>query len=127
MKKEVFLRIVDLIQEQYNKETAVYDMGLDISEFNTPIQDANSHLIGAIYGKEGLSIFEWWCYEKKWGSRKDITMKDSTGNLLCESVEDLYEYLEENAEPDYEIPQSERVMMDERTASLEKLGANLFK
>jgi hypothetical protein len=104
MKLEVFKEIIRLLKEQNEKDHTLYKLGLDLIEFTSPLESVISHLISSIYGKDGKETFDWWCYEKEWGSRKDLTMTDKDGIVICETVEDLYEYLENNITSDYELP-----------------------
>jgi hypothetical protein len=70
-----------------------------------PVQSVVSHLIGSIYGKVGLDVFDWWCYEKEWGTRTDLTMTDAEGKIFCNTIEELHEYLESlDDKQEYHIP-----------------------
>jgi hypothetical protein len=104
MKYEIFAEIVALIKEQSDKEQASYDVGVDLINFNDPIHAAISHLIGAIYGTDGKDVFDWWCYEKEWGARKDLTMQEADGTEVCQTLVDLHEWLEKNKTDDYGLP-----------------------
>lgn len=104
MKLEVFKEIVEKLKNRAQKESDAYFAGIDLFEFTNDFHSIISILIGAYYGKDGLETFDWWCYEKNWGSRTDLTMTDQTGNLLCQTLEDLHEYLEKNKKDDYELP-----------------------
>ncbi|MFM2009861.1 MAG: hypothetical protein RLZZ479_251 [Bacteroidota bacterium] len=103
MNLEVFKEVVECLKKQEELFDAFYKLGIDSLNFIEPLQKANSHLIGAVYGKEGKDIFEWWCYDKKWGTRKDLQAFDADGKVICESIEDLWQYLEKNATWDYEL------------------------
>ena len=103
MKLKVFKEIIDRLKEQDEILDKTHSAGIDLTNLLDPIQTVVSHLIGTIYGKEGLETFQWWCYEKEWGSRDDITMTDDVGNKLCQTVNDLHKYLEENAIEDYKL------------------------
>jgi len=115
MKYEVFIEVIRLLKEQQAQIDKAYDSGIDLINFSDSIWSAVSHLIGSAYGKEGLETFQWWCHEKEWGSRTELTMTSADGNLLCETELDLYNYLEENKDDDYSLPkkltQEERIEM----------------
>jgi DNA-binding GntR family transcriptional regulator len=104
MKLEVFKEIVEKLKKQSQKERDAYQAGIELFNFNEEFHSLISILIGCYYGKESLDTFEWWCYEKDWGSRTDLTMTDQDGNHLCQTLEDLHEYLEKNKKDDYELP-----------------------
>lgn len=115
MKFEVFQEIVQLLQKQNVAEQKAYDAGIELYNFNDAIHFAITHLIGAVYGKEGLDTFDWWCYEKEWGTNTDLSMTDREGNQLCQTLEELYQYLEDNKSDDYELPHK---LTDEERAIL---------
>jgi len=100
---KVFKEVIRLLKEQNDSIVIAYKAGVDLVNFFDPVSTAVSHMIGALYGIEGRETFEWWCYEKEWGTRKDLNMTDIDGKVLCETIEDLFEYLKENAKDDYEI------------------------
>lgn len=122
MKLEVFIEIVSLLKEQSNKEQAAYDAGIDLINLNDPMHAAISHLIGAIYGTEGKDVFEWWCYEKEWGARKDLKMTEADGTEICQTLLDLHDWLEKNKADDYGLPI--KLTMDERLSLIASMFGN---
>lgn len=103
MKLETFKVLVEKLKIQQQKERAAYQIGIDLLELTNTFHEVISILVGSYYGKEGLEIFEWWCFEKDWGSREDLTMRDKDNNELCKTIEGLHEYLEKNRCDDYEL------------------------
>ena len=112
MKIEVFKEIVELLRIQNEKDNSVYALNIDLTEFNSPLQTVISHLIGSIYGREGLDTFDWWCCDKEWGTRTDLEFKSEDGTMLCETIDDLHQYLESNIVDDYELPHKYTDMRD---------------
>jgi hypothetical protein len=104
IKYTVFKEIVAKLKEQSETLNKVYASGVDLTNIVDSYEVVISHLIGTIYGKEGKETFDWWCYEKEWGSRTDITMWDADDNPVCETIEDLYEWLESGSDSDYDLP-----------------------
>ena len=104
MNLEVFKEVVRLLKEHEEKGQAAYESGVDLINFCDPISTAVGHMIGSLYGKEGKETFGWWCYEKDWGTRKDLEMRNSDGVLICDTIEDLHQWLEDMAVCDYELP-----------------------
>lgn len=119
MKIEVFKEIVELLKKQNEKDSAVYTLNIDLTEFNSPLQTVISHLIGSIYGREGLDTFDWWCCDKEWGTRTDLEFKLDDGTILCETIDDLHQYLESNIVDDYELPH--KYTDDERLEILKEM------
>jgi len=112
MKFEVFREIVVLLKQQSVAEHNAYEAKIELYNVNEPVQQAVSHLIGAVYGQEGKETFDWWCYEKEWGTRNDLKMTDREGNELCRTLEELHQYLEENKIDNYELPKKKKMMLN---------------
>jgi hypothetical protein len=103
MKKEVFLEVLRELKNAQTIEDKLYDAGLDATNINDSFHRIVTHLIGTIYGDEGLDIFYWWFYDKEFGTREDLKMGDAKGNEICRTAEELYDYLEANKTDDYEL------------------------
>lgn len=103
MKFEVFKEIIARLKKHETQSRVVYSNGIDLFNFEDNLSSVVSMLIGSIYGKDGLNTFEWWCYDKEWGTRDDFKMTDSEENELCSTIEELYNYLEENKKSDYSL------------------------
>lgn len=119
MKLEVFKEIVNKLQEQEQVLDRTYKAGIDITNLVDPIHSVVSHLMGSIYGEVGLDVFSWWCYEKEWGTRTDLTMTDVDGKLLCNTVEELHEYMESFKGSDYNLPK--KLSNEERMEMLKNI------
>lgn len=119
MKYEVFERVIDLLKKSSTLYDTLYRAGLDVANISDDYSTIITHLIGSIYGDNGESVFSWWCYEKEWGTRTDLTMSDVNGNILCETMKDLYVYLEENKTNDYTI--KPYMTDDERMAIIKQM------
>ena len=121
IRPEVFERIVFELKEQQEKLDKAYEAGIDHINFTGPYESVISMLIGSIYGREGRDTFDWWCYEKNFGERTDLTMTDKDGNELCRTIEELHQYLEENKVNDYHLSKYQIMTDEERTALLNQL------
>lgn len=118
---EVFERIVFELKEQQEKLDKAYEAGIDHINFTGPYESVISMLIGSIYGQEGKETFDWWCYEKNFGERTDLTMTDKDGNKLCRTIEELHQYLEENKVNDYHLSKYQIMTDEERKHLLDEL------
>ena len=121
IKLEVFKRIVLELKEQGESMDKAYKAGIDLINFTGPYESVISMLIGSIYGQEGKETFDWWCYEKDFGKRTDLTMTDKDGNELCKTIEELHQYLEENKVNDYYLSKYQIMTDEERTSLLNQL------
>lgn len=119
MKLEVFKEVVGKLQKQEQILDKTCKAGIDITNFLDPIHLVVSHLIGCIYGRVGLDVFDWWCYEKEWGTRADLTMTDAEGKTFCNTIEELHAYLESFKGSDYNIPK--KLSDEEKTEMLKDI------
>lgn len=96
MKFETFESIINKLKEQDNVLSKLYEIGVDLIEFVDPYRFVISTLIEEYYGEGGLEMFNWFCYDKDYGKRTDLTAHDADGNLICQDVKGLWEYLEKH-------------------------------
>ena len=116
MKLEVFKEVVNLLKQNHERVNLAYKLEIDLVNFLDPLETVISHLIGSHYGREGKETFDWWCYDKNWGERTDLTITDKDGNELCRTVEELHQWLEESKTDDYTLPH--KMTDEERTRYL---------
>lgn len=121
IRPEVFEKIVLKLKEQGESMDKAYKAGIDLINFTGPYESVISMLIGSIYGQEGKETFDWWCYEKNFGERTDLTMTDKDGNELCRTIEELHQYLEDNKVNDYYLSKYEIMTDEERKDLLNQL------
>jgi hypothetical protein len=111
MKYQVFERIIFLLQKMQVQNSAIYKAGVDITEALDPLNEVIGHLTRNYYGTEGADWIDWFCYEKDFGAREEITANDKDGNEICRNVYELWELVEdcrEDAEPyDLKKPMSD--------------------
>lgn len=98
-----FKKIIELLKSHDEKTQKLYELGIDLTEYGNDLHNVISHLIGACYGKSGKDWIDWWCFEKEWGTRTDMTATDSDGTQICDTIENLWKYVEENKTDDYEV------------------------
>ena len=91
---DTFKSIIDKLQTINNKVDVAYSLGVDLIDFVDAYESIIVSLLRAVYGSGGLVTFEWWRHDKKWGTDPSCTMTDEHGNLQCETIEELHNYLE---------------------------------
>lgn len=93
MEKERFIELINLIKKRHSHIDEFYALGLNM--FDTALMDSvhkiENLLIEQVYGKEGKEWIDWWIYEKADGN---LEAWDEEGNPICQTVDDLWEYLE---------------------------------
>jgi hypothetical protein len=93
MTYERFLKITLQLQKVDRVLDAICESGIDLYLFVDPYHDTISELIKEIYGDTGYDWWSWFCYENDFG-QGGLPAYDKDGNLICHSLESLWEYLE---------------------------------
>ena len=93
MTYETFLKITLELQRQERIVDNLYKNKIDLLEFIDPYHGLIHLLIKEIYGEEGVDWFSWFCYENDFG-QGGLEAWDVDKNLICYSLESLWEYLE---------------------------------
>lgn len=89
MKKEEFIKTINILTKIDDTITKLYDIGVDI--VSSPLCDYGriaDILWTYIYGEEGMDVINWWLYENV---DKIITIDGE--NIDVTKVEDLYDFL----------------------------------
>lgn len=100
MKKETFIKILELQSEHYKKEQQLYELGVDTVELNEPLVGAVHILWKELLTEEGLENLDWFLYEKDYISgepREDMKAWDENKNEILKDVDELYDYLFSNS------------------------------
>ena len=93
MTDENFLKVTLSLQKEGRVISELYKLNTDLLEFVDPYYKMVSILIEEIYGKRGLDMFDWFCWENDFG-QKGLEAFDKAGNRICFSHESLWAYLE---------------------------------
>jgi hypothetical protein len=93
MTYERFLKITLQLQKEDRVLDTIYQSGVDLINFVDPYHDIIGELIKEIYGDIGYDRWSWFCYENEFG-QGGLTSYDKDGNIICHSLESLWEYLE---------------------------------
>lgn len=88
-----FSEIIDRLEKHYQLTLNVCKAQIDLVNFLDDLHTTIKLLFEEIYGQEGNGWIEWWLYENP---SKKLQAWDEQGNPICDSVESLWTYLEEN-------------------------------
>jgi hypothetical protein len=77
---------------------AAYKLDIDLTEFMDDHPWVFQHLWSEILTKEGNDWFSWFMYEKSYlyELREDMKAWDEDKNEICQTIDDLYNYLVKN-------------------------------
>lgn len=95
MKFETFESIIVRLKYYSEREGELESLGVNTYELSSTLKSIIFDLIKEEYGPEGLDWWEWFCYERNFGERTDLTAYDNTlGIPICETVTTLWAYME---------------------------------
>lgn len=102
MKKEDFLKIVDLYNNIYSFHDRLSDIGIEIKncKYSNSIEYIIYFIIKTEYGENGLDWFTWWLYElpilKNKNSKEYYATEADGTPIILDTPEQLYDFLEKN-------------------------------
>ena len=93
MTKEDLLKAFELMDELNDTLDVLSNIGIEITE--TPLFNNAGCLfdllIDSNFDEEGQDAINWWYFEKK--ACPDLRMTDSEGRELCQTFDDLWDYV----------------------------------
>jgi hypothetical protein len=94
---ENFFKIIDCYRRGSEMISDLHSLGFDLMEgkyqLSNILFEQLQNSIRAIYGEEGLDWVEWFIFENDYGE-KEMQANDEKGNLICQTLEELFLYLE---------------------------------
>jgi hypothetical protein len=95
MKYETFEKLITELQNISNRYSKLYDLGVDLLNYDEPIQTVNSILMLELFGKEGKDWIEWYLYERESHSGKKLQAWDKDDNEICYDIPSLWDTVKE--------------------------------
>lgn len=89
---EKLIQELESISERYSK---LYDLGVDLMNYDEPLQRINSLLMLEVFGKEGKDWIEWYLYERVSHSGNILQAWDKDDNEICYDIPSLWETVKE--------------------------------
>jgi hypothetical protein len=94
---EEFKAIIDLMVDNSKRVDAIYDLKIDLLEFNDDNQQLVCLLWRQLLTEEGYDWLQWFLYEKNYihdgKGRKEMNAWDENGKEICRNLKDTYIYL----------------------------------
>lgn len=94
MKFKTFESIIKRLKTQSDEVSKLYSMKIDLIEFIDPYHTIISDMLKEEYGSEGIDWWNWFCYERDFGTRTDLEAFDADNNPICRDVKELWELME---------------------------------
>ena len=94
---EEFKAIIDLMVDNSKRVDAIYDLKIDLLEFNDDNQQLVCLLWKQLLTEEGYDWLQWFLYEKNYihdgKGRKEMNAWDENGKEICRNLKGTYTYL----------------------------------
>lgn len=94
---ENFFKIIDCYKRGSEMISDLHSLGFDLMEgryqLSNIVFEQLQNSIRGIYGEEGLDWVEWFIFDNDYGDKK-MEANDEKGNLICQTLEELFLYLE---------------------------------
>jgi hypothetical protein len=95
MKYETFEKLVIELESASERYSKLYELGVDLLNYDEPNQKINSILMLEVFGKEGKDWIEWYLYERKSHSGEVLKAWDKEDNEICYDIPSLWDTVKE--------------------------------
>ena len=96
MTLETFTKLLDNYNEAYRKSKAIYELGIDLEDYNDIFQKNTELLLNEVFTEEGIEWIFWFLYEKDYiegALKEDMKAWDEHDQEICQDVPRLYRFL----------------------------------
>ena len=128
MKFEVFEELINTLKRCEEQSFAAHRLGIDLIEYDAPFSHATWLVIRAHYGKAASEWIEWFLYERVSLSGEVNKAWDKEGNEICNTIESLWQTVEEMRNADdfveYSLPKVEEFDPEKFKQSMENMFFN---
>ena len=99
MKYSTFKNTLKEFKDTNKDISELYNIGVNLLDGKYSISDSYYKIfrlfMESFYDRDGFEWIEWFIFESKYGTDKEITANDN-GEPICYSTKSLWEYLEKN-------------------------------
>jgi hypothetical protein len=93
MKYTEFLKIGMTIQKLSRRSQSLYELGLDLLEFENDYYVIITGLLKQVFNEKQYDWVDWFFWENDFG-QKGLEARDEKGKLICGGWEELYKHIE---------------------------------
>lgn len=95
MKYETFEKLILELEGVSERCSKLYDLGVDLMNYDEPLQKINSILMLEIFGEKGKDWIDWYIYERVSHSGEILKAWDKDDNEICNDIPSLWETVKE--------------------------------
>ena len=97
MTYEQFEKLIEDLQKSLERSSALYDLGMDLMEYNDIFHNIISSLMLSTFTFEGKNWIDWYLYERPgFNSKEPLQAFDADGKEICHNIESLWETVTEH-------------------------------
>ena len=96
MTYEKFKELIETIEKVRDRSSDIYDLGLDLINFEDMHYRIINILMQSIFDEEGHDWIDWYLYERVGFNDKVNLATDKDGNEICYDVPSLWETVKEH-------------------------------
>ena len=74
--KQLFIKIINVWEESWNKQNEIYELGIDLSGYDMPLYNIIENLIKLIFGPKKSELIFWYIYNRKDADESVTTLVD---------------------------------------------------
>jgi hypothetical protein len=95
MKYEQFKKLIETIEHIKKRTSSIYDLGLDLINFEDEYFKIVNILMDSVFEKEGHDWIDWYLYERDGFKDKKNLATDGNGNEICYDIPSLWKTVKE--------------------------------
>jgi hypothetical protein len=96
MNYEQFKSLIETTEKVRERSSAIYDLGLDLINFEDSYYKIINILMNSIFDEEGHGWIDWYLYERIGFDSKVKLATDKDGNEICYDIPSLWETVKEH-------------------------------
>ena len=94
MRYETFEKLITQLQTNSDRYKKLYDLGIDLLEYDELNQKVISILMEELFGEEGKEWIDWFLYERVNHSGEILEAWDKDNNPICYDIKSLWKEVE---------------------------------
>ena len=96
MEYKQFKKIIENLEKSLQRSSALYDLGIDLMNYNDIYHEIISSLMLSTFNVEGKDWIDWYLYERpSFSGKEPLKAFDKDGNEICHNIESLWETVKE--------------------------------
>ena len=96
MEYKQFKKLIEDLEKSLERSSALYDLGMDLMDYNDIYHTIISSLMLATFNVEGKDWIDWYLYERpSFNGKEPLKAFDKDGNEICHDIESLWETVKE--------------------------------